>query len=146
MILDKLRPAKGSTHYRKRVGRGMGSGQGGTAGKGHKGQKARSGGTVRRGFEGGQTPLVRRLPKFGFSNAQFKDTYAIINLQELAKYGKEVTPEILYKHGAVKKNSLLKVLGKGKLDKAVTVKAHKFSESAKTAIEKAGGKVEVIQQ
>ncbi len=146
MMLDKLRPAKGSTHYKKRVGRGMGSGQGGTAGMGHKGQKARAGGRVRRGFEGGQTPLVRRLPKFGFTNQPFKVAYEIINLQDLAKVGGEVSPEALYKKGLIKKNSLLKVLAKGKIDKPVTVKAHKFSGKAKEAIEKAGGKTEVIQQ
>jgi len=146
MMLDKLRPAKGSTHYKKRVGRGMGSGQGGTAGMGHKGQKARAGGRVRRGFEGGQTPLVRRLPKFGFTNQPFKVAYEIINVSDLAKFGGEVSPEALYKKGLIKKNSLLKVLAKGKIDKPVTVKAHKFSGKAKEAIEKAGGKTEVIQQ
>jgi large subunit ribosomal protein L15 len=146
MILDKLKPSAGSTHYRKRVGRGHGSGLGGTAGKGHKGQKARSGGTVRRGFEGGQTPLVRRLPKFGFTNVAFRTSYEVINLTDLTKYGAEVSPEALYKKGVIKKNSLLKVLAKGTIDKAVTVKAHKFSEKAKLAIEKAGGKVEVIAQ
>lgn len=146
MMLDKLKPAAGSTHYRKRVGRGHGSGLGGTAGKGHKGQKARTGGKVRRGFEGGQTPLVRRLPKFGFTNVAFQTTYDIINLSDLAKYGAEVSPEVLYKKGYMKKNSLLKVLAKGTIEKAVTVKAHKFSEKAKLAIEKAGGKAEVIAQ
>ncbi len=146
MMLDKLKPAAGSTHYRKRVGRGHGSGLGGTAGKGHKGQKARAGGRVRRGFEGGQTPLVRRLPKFGFTNAAFKTSYDILNLSDLTKYGAEVSPEVLYKKGIMKKNSLLKVLAKGTIEKAVTVKAHKFSEKAKLAIEKAGGKAEVIAQ
>lgn len=146
MLLDKLRPAKGSTHYKKRVGRGMGSGQGGTAGMGHKGQKARAGGRVRRGFEGGQTPLVRRLPKFGFTNQPFKTVYEIINLSDLTKIGAEVSPEVLYKMGYIKKNSLLKVLANGKIEKPVTVKAHKFSGKAKEAIEKAGGKTEVIQQ
>ncbi|MBY0383880.1 50S ribosomal protein L15 [bacterium] len=128
------------------VGRGHGSGLGGTAGKGHKGQKARAGGRVRRGFEGGQTPLVRRLPKFGFTNVAFKTVYDIINLSDLTKFGAEITPEALYKKGFMKKNSLLKVLAKGTIDKAVTVKAHKFSEKAKLAIEKAGGKTEVIAQ
>lgn len=146
MLLDKLRPAKGSTHYRKRVGRGDGSGVGGTSGKGHKGQKARTGGRVRRGFEGGQTPLVRRLPKFGFTNADFRTVYEIINLSDLTKFGAEVSPEVLAKKGFINKKSLLKVLGNGTIDKPVTVKAHKFSEKAKQAIEKAGGKTEVIQQ
>lgn len=144
MLLDKLSPAKGSTHYRKRVGRGDGSGLGGTSGKGHKGQKARTGGRVRRGFEGGQTPLTRRLPKFGFTNQQFKTNYEIVNLADFAKVGSEVNPETLYKKGMLTKGALLKVLGQGKLDKAVTVKAHKFSEGAKQAIEKAGGKAELI--
>jgi large subunit ribosomal protein L15 len=145
MLLDKLRPAKGSTHYRKRVGRGHGSGLGGTSGKGDKGQKARTGGRVRRGFEGGQTPLVRRLPKFGFTNVPFKTVYEFINLSDFAKVGTEITPETVSKRGLIKKNSLLKVLAKGTIDKPVTVKAHKFSEAAKAAIEKAGGKIEVIQ-
>jgi large subunit ribosomal protein L15 len=145
MLLDKLSPAEGSTHYRKRVGRGDGSGLGGTAGKGHKGQKARTGGTVRRGFEGGQTPLVRRLPKFGFTNRQFKVDYEVVNLGDLAKYGKDVSPETLSAQGVINKRSLLKILGFGTLDTAVNVKAHKFSEAAKAAIEKAGGKAEVIQ-
>ena len=144
MELNNLRPSIGSTKNRKRIGRGTGSGHGKTATKGHKGQKARSGGTVRRGFEGGQTPLVRRLPKFGFTNAAFRTAYEIINLVDLTKYGSEVSPEVLYKKGVIKKNSLLKVLAKGTIDKAVTVKAHKFSEKAKQAIEKAGGKTEVI--
>jgi large subunit ribosomal protein L15 len=146
MLLDKLAPAKGSTHYRKRVGRGDGSGIGGTSGKGHKGQKARTGGTVRRGFEGGQTPLVRRLPKFGFTNRQFKVDYEVVNLGDLAQYGKDVSPETLAAKGVINKRSLLKVLGFGTLETAVNVRAHKFSETAKAAIEKAGGKAEVIEQ
>lgn len=144
MLLDQLKPAEGSTHYKKRVGRGDGSGQGGTSGKGHKGQKARTGGRVRRGFEGGQTPLVRRLPKFGFTNNQFKTEYAILNLSDLARYGSEISPDVLVKAGYMSKNCLLKILGNGKLEKPVTVKAHKFSGKAKELIEKAGGKTEVI--
>lgn len=144
MILSQLKPKAGSTHSRKRVGRGDGSGLGGTSGKGHKGQKARTGGRVRRGFEGGQSPLVRRLPKFGFTNAEFKTNYEIINLSELAAYGKDISPDVLVESGRIHAKALLKVLGNGKLDKPVNVKAHKFSESAKAAIEKAGGKVEVI--
>lgn len=145
-MLDQLKPATGSTHSKKRIGRGNGSGWGGTAGKGHKGQKARSGGRVRKGFEGGQTPLMRRLPKFGFTNAQFKTDYTIINLSDLSKYGKEVSPEVLVKAGSLRKNGLLKVLGNGKIESAITVKAHKFSKAAQEAIEKAGGKIEVIGQ
>ena len=144
MILNQLMPKSGSTHSRKRVGRGDGSGIGGTSGKGHKGQKARTGGRVRRGFEGGQSPLVRRLPKFGFTNAKFKTVYEIINLDELAAYGKDISPEVLVADGRIHPKALLKVLGSGKLDKPVNVKAHKFSETAKAAIEKAGGKIEVI--
>ncbi|MBY0316454.1 MAG: 50S ribosomal protein L15 [Bdellovibrionales bacterium] len=143
-MLDQLKPAPGSTHYRKRVGRGDGSGHGGTAGKGHKGQKARTGGRVRRGFEGGQTPLVRRLPKFGFTNNQFKTEYVILNLSDFSRYGSEISPDVLVKAGVMGKNCLLKVLGNGKLEKPVTVKAHKFSGKAKEMIEKAGGKTEVI--
>jgi large subunit ribosomal protein L15 len=143
-LLNKLSPAEGSTHYRKRVGRGIGSGLGGYSGKGGKGQTQRSGGSIRRGFEGGQTPLHRRLPKFGFSNVPFETRYEIVNLSQLEKVGGEVTPETLAQAGLVKKGALVKVLAKGELKKGVTVKAHKFSETAKAAIEKAGGKVEVL--
>jgi large subunit ribosomal protein L15 len=143
-ILAKLTASKGSKHYRKRVGRGRGSGLGQTAGKGHKGQLARSGGKVRRGFEGGQSPLMRRLPKFGFSNVPFETVYNIVNLSQLNKLTGEVTPEILLKHGLV--HSLpVKILGNGKLDKALTVRAQKFSQTAQKAIEAAGGKAEVIK-
>ena len=132
---------------RKRRGRGPGSGNGKTAGKGHKGQNARSGGGVRPGFEGGQLPLFRRLPKRGFSNAKFKTVYAVINLSDLNKFenGAVVTPEILKEMGILK-NQLngVKVLGNGKLEKKLTVKAHKFSNTAASAIEKMGGKAEVI--
>ncbi len=143
-LLAELAPNKGATHKKKRVGRGDGSNWGGTAGKGHKGQKARSGGKVRWGFEGGQMPLQRRLPKFGFKNTQFKNNYVIINLHQLNNFEGEVTPEALVSKGFMKKTEKLKVLGQGKLDKSLTVKAHKFSESAKTEIEKAGGKVELV--
>ena len=143
-LLAELAPNKGATHKKKRIGRGDGSNWGGTAGKGHKGQKARAGGKVRRGFEGGQTPLMRRLPKFGFTNAQFRNRYAILNLEQLNKFDGEVTPEDLVTKGYLSKNEKLKVLGKGKLEKALKVKAHKFSEQAKKEIEKAGGTVEVI--
>ena len=143
-LLAELAPNKGATHKKKRVGRGDGSNWGGTAGKGHKGQKARSGGKVKRGFEGGQTPLHRRLPKFGFKNTQFKNNYVIINLQQLNGFEGEVTPETLVDKGFLKKTEKLKVLANGKLDKALTVKAHKFSGAAKTEIEKAGGTTEVL--
>jgi len=143
-LLSELAPNKGATHKKKRVGRGDGSNWGGTAGKGHKGQKARAGGGIRRGFEGGQTPLMRRLPKIGFTNGQFKTRYVILNLQQLNQFDGEVTPEALVTKGYLSKNDKLKVLAKGTLEKALKVKAHKFSESAKAAIEKAGGTVEVI--
>jgi len=147
MKLHTVKPAEGATQARKRVGRGPGSGLGKTAGRGENGQNSRSGGGVRVGFEGGQTPLFRRLPKRGFSNARFKKVYAVINLSDLNKFedGAEVTPEILKNMGLVKKElDGIKVLGNGKLDKKLTVKAHKFSETAKKAIEKTGGKAEVI--
>lgn len=143
--LSQLKPAVGSTHYRKRVGRGIGSGIGGTSAKGDKGQIARSGGKVRRGFEGGQTPLSRRLPKFGFSNVKFETRYQIVNLDTLELLTGEVTPETLLAQGVVSKG-LVKILGNGKLTKALTVKAHKASQSAKEAIEKAGGKLEIISK
>lgn len=147
MKLHTLQPAEGSRKLRNRVGRGQGSGNGKTAGRGQKGQKARSGGGVRLGFEGGQQPLFRRLPKRGFSNAQFKTKYAVINLSDLNKFDKDaiVTPELLKEMGLVK-NGLdgIKVLGNGTLEKKLTVRAHKFSDKAKEEIEKLGGKAEVI--
>ena len=143
-LLSTLKPKWGATGYRKRVGRGTGSGLGGTAGKGHKGQKARAGGRVRWGFEGGQTPLMRRLPKFGFSNVAFETRYDILNLSTITALGlKEVSPETLEKAGLLR-HGLIKILGNGELKGAVTVRAHKFSAKAKEAIEKAGGKAEVI--
>lgn len=142
-MLSSLAPKEGAKHYQKRLGRGRGSGLGQTAGKGHKGQLARSGGKVRRGFEGGQSPLSRRLPKFGFNNTSFETRYSIVNLSDLNKLSGEVTPETLKKAGLVH-HFPVKILAKGKLDKALVVKAHKFSETAKQAIEKAGGKTEVI--
>ena len=147
MKLHTLKPNEGSIKNRKRVGRGQGSGTGKTSGRGEKGQNARSGGGVRVGFEGGQTPLFRRLPKRGFSNALFKKEYAIINLDELNKFedGAEVSLEVLREMGIVKKSKDgLKVLGNGTLEKKLTVKANKFSASAKEQIEKFGGKAEVI--
>ena len=143
-LLSSLAPQAGSTHYQKRIGRGRGSGLGQTAGKGGKGQTARSGGRIRRGFEGGQTPLMRRLPKFGFSNAKFEIKYSVVNLSQLEILTGTVTPESLKKDGLVHYFPV-KILANGKLTKALTVKAHKFSEAAKKAIEAAGGKVEVIK-
>ena len=147
MKLNSIYAPYGATQTRKRVGRGTGSGLGKTSGKGHKGQNARSGGGVRPGFEGGQLPLYRRLPKRGFSNARFKTRYAVINLSDLNKFEDEtvVTPELLKEMGIVK-NQLdgIKVLGNGNLDKKLIVKAHKFSEVAQNQIEKLGGKAEVI--
>lgn len=142
-LLSSLKPKRGSTGYRKRVGRGHGSGLGGTAGKGHKGQKARAGGRVRWGFEGGQTPLMRRLPKHGFSNVAFETEYDVFNISQLEKYGSEITPEVLAAAKALRVGRI-KILAKGELRKALVVKAHKFSAKAKLAIEAAGGKAEVI--
>lgn len=143
-LLSQLNPAEGAKHYQKRLGRGRGSGLGQTAGKGHKGQLARSGGKVRRGFEGGQSPLIRRLPKFGFSNVDFQTKYSVVNLSQLENMTGEVTPETLKAAGLVHKFPV-KILGNGKLTKGLTVKAHKFSDKAKTSIEAAGGKTEVIK-
>jgi large subunit ribosomal protein L15 len=144
--LHELKPAEGSRKERNRVGRGIGSGNGKTSGRGQKGQKARSGGGVRPGFEGGQTPLFQRLPKRGFTNINRKE-YAIVNLEKLNRFedGTEVTPELLLETGVVSKlKAGIKVLGNGTIEKKLTVKAHKFSSSAKEAIEAAGGKTEVI--
>ncbi|GIL18001.1 MAG: 50S ribosomal protein L15 [Oligoflexia bacterium] len=143
-LLSTLAPAPGATHYQKRIGRGRGSGLGQTSGKGGKGQTARSGGRIRRGFEGGQTPLIRRLPKFGFSNTAFETIYSVVNLDNLEKLSGVVTPDSLKEAGLVH-HLPVKILGRGKLTKALTVKAHKFSETAKKAIEAAGGKVEIIK-
>lgn len=145
-LLSQLKPKAGSTHYKKRVGRGIGSGLGGTSAKGDKGQLARTGGKVRRGFEGGQTPLSRRLPKFGFTNVAFANVYREISLSALNKLtGNVADKESLYKAGLIKKNENFKILAKGELTKALTVKANALSAKAKEAIEKAGGKVEVVK-
>ena len=147
MKLHELRPSEGAFKTSKRVGRGVASGHGKTSGKGHKGQNARSGGGVRPGFEGGQLPLFRRLPKKGFSNAMFKTVHAIVNLSDLEKFddGAVVTPELLKEMGILKKQlSGVKVLGNGNLTKKLTVKANKFSASAIEKIESKGGKAEVI--
>jgi large subunit ribosomal protein L15 len=146
MKLHELKPAEGSRQERKRLGRGIGSGQGKTAGKGHKGQNARSGGGVRLGFEGGQTPLYRRLPKRGFTNISRKE-YAVVNRDALNRFeeGTEVTPELLIESGVVSNEKAgIKILAKGNVEKKLTVKAHKFSSAAKEAIEAAGGTTEVI--
>ncbi|MFD1067343.1 50S ribosomal protein L15 [Oceanobacillus locisalsi] len=146
MKLHELKAEEGTRRERNRVGRGMSSGNGKTSGRGHKGQKARSGGGVRLGFEGGQMPLFQRLPKRGFTNINRKE-YTIVNLDALNRFdeGTEVTPELLLETGVVSKlNAGIKVLGKGQVEKKLTVKAHKFSASAKEAIEAAGGQSEVI--
>jgi ribosomal protein L15, bacterial/organelle len=147
MKLHNMYANEGSTTARKRVGRGTGSGLGKTSGKGHKGQNARSGGGVRPGFEGGQLPLFRRLPKRGFSNAMFKVRYSTINLDDLNKFenGAVVTPELLKEIGILKNQlSGVKVLAKGNLEKKLIVKANKFSKQAQEQIEKLGGKAEVV--
>ncbi len=146
MRLDELQPAEGSAKKVKRVGRGIGSGNGKTSGKGHKGQKARSGGGVRPGFEGGQMPLYRRLPKRGFTNI-FAKEYVTINVEALERFddGTEVTAELLKETGVISKIlDGVKILGRGELTKKLTVKVAKFSASAAEKIEKAGGKAEVI--
>ena len=146
MILENLKPACGSTKAPKRKGRGQGSGNGKTAGKGNKGQKARSGYNVKRGFEGGQQPLFRRLPKRGFTNINRKD-YAIVNVETLNRFedGTTVTPALLIESGVVKNElSGVKILGDGKLEKNLTVQAAKFSKSAEEAITAKGDSVEVI--
>ena len=147
MNLSQLKLSEGARKSRKRLGRGPGSGHGKTSGHGHKGQKARSGGNVRRGFEGGQMPLQRRLPKRGFHNV-FKKEYTVVNVSSFEKFeeGAIITPTELIKMGVVKKiGDGIKVLGDGDLNKAFTIKAHKFSESAAEKIRSAGGEVEVIQ-
>ncbi len=146
MRLDELQPAEGSKFSAKRVGRGIGSGNGKTAGKGHKGQNARSGGGVRPGFEGGQMPLYRRLPKRGFNNI-FAKQYVTINVADLERFedGTVVTAELLKESGVVSKVlDGIKILGRGELTRKLEVKVAKFSASAAEKIEKAGGKAEVI--
>ena len=144
MRLEELKPSAGSRKKSKRVGRGPGSGSGKTASKGHKGQKARSGGVKGPGFEGGQMPLQRRLPKRGFTNI-FRKEYAVVNLRDLSDLSGTVTPETLLEQGLVKDlKAGLKVLGVGELKSGLTVRAHKFSKSAMDQIQAAGGKAEVI--
>ena len=144
MKLEELKPSKGARKKSKRVGRGPGSGSGKTAGKGHKGQKARSGGVKGPGFEGGQMPLQRRLPKRGFTNI-FRKEYAVVNLGDLSDLSGTITPETLMEQGIVRHaKSGIKILGVGELKSALTIRAHKFSKSAIDKIQAAGGKAEVI--
>jgi large subunit ribosomal protein L15 len=148
MKLHEIKPVLGSTRRRKVVGRGRGSGQGTTAGRGGKGQTARTGSSIPAWFEGGQMPLIRRLPKRGFTNI-FKKDYAIINVEALERFesGQEVTPELLVSQGLIRsRNDGVKILGTGSLTKALMVHAHKFSQSAAAKIEAAGGKVQVIKR
>jgi large subunit ribosomal protein L15 len=148
MKLHEIKPAPGSTKRRKVVGRGRGSGHGTTAGRGGKGQTARTGSSIPAWFEGGQMPLIRRLPKRGFTNI-FKKDYAIINIEILDRFesGQEVTPALLVSQGLIRsRHDGVKVLGTGALTKALTVHAHKFSQSAAAKIEAAGGKVQVIER
>ena len=144
MNLSTVRAPKKASENRKRVGRGMGSGMGKTSARGHKGQRSRSGSRMMRGFEGGQMPLHRRLPKRGFTNI-FRVEYQVVNVDRLVELGeKNITPELLVKHGLASKNDLIKVLGDGEIKIALTVLAHKFSKSAEEKITKAGGKIELI--
>ena len=150
MRLHELAPAKGSKHARKRLGRGPGSGTGKTAGRGEKGQKSRSGHTHRAGFEGGQMPLVRRVPKRGFTNI-WRTEYTVVNLAQLEKLDpaaliqNEVTPDVLVARGLARSGRPVKVLGEGEVGHALTVKAHRFSKSARAKIEAAGGSCEELQ-
>lgn len=148
MNIQSLKPAQNSRFSQKRLGRGIGSGLGKTSGKGHKGQNARSGGGVRVGFEGGQMPLIRKLPRRGFNNANFKKQYSIVNLAVLNKFEENavVDSNALIEKGILSKIEEygVKILGNGKLEKALTIKANKFSESAVKKIKKAGGKIEEV--
>jgi large subunit ribosomal protein L15 len=149
MNLSNIRAPKKATEKRKRVGRGMGSGMGKTSTRGHKGQRSRTGSRMIRGFEGGQMPLHRRMPKRGFTNI-FRKEFNIVSLERLVEMGKEfhgepITPEVLRKAGVIKTKHPVKILGDGELKVAITVHAHKFSKSAQDKITKAGGKIEVLQ-
>jgi large subunit ribosomal protein L15 len=148
MDLSSLKPAEGSVKKRKRIGRGQGSGRGGTSTKGHKGAQSRTGYSRKAGFEGGQMPIQRRLPKRGFKNRN-RVAYTALNLSKIeelvAKYNfKEITPELLQEANLVGKTERIKVLARGEIKSGLTVKAHAFSEKAKEAIEKAGGNVETV--
>ena len=145
MNLSNVRAPRKSSEKRKRVGRGMGSGMGKTSTRGHKGQRSRSGSRMLRGFEGGQMPLHRRMPKRGFTNV-FRKEYSIVNLEALAALGETtITPDVLRQAGVIKTKHPVKILGEGELKAALTVHAHKFSKSAQEKITKAGGKFEVLQ-
>ena len=145
MNLSNIHAPKKATEKRKRVGRGMGSGMGKTSTRGHKGQRSRTGSRMIRGFEGGQMPLHRRVPKRGFTNI-FRKEYNIVSLERLAELGQStINPDVLRKAGVIKTKHPVKVLGDGELTSAITVSAHKFSKSAQEKITKAGGKVEVLQ-
>ena len=145
MNLSNLRAPKKATANKKRVGRGMGSGMGKTSTRGHKGQRSRSGSRMMRGFEGGQMPLHRRMPKRGFTNI-FRKEFNIVNLEKLASLGETaITPDVLRKAGIIKTKHPVKILGDGDLNIAITVHAHKFSKSAQEKITKAGGKFELLQ-
>ena len=145
MNLSNVRAPKKANENKKRVGRGMGSGMGKTSTRGHKGQRSRSGSRMMRGFEGGQMPLHRRVPKRGFTNI-FREEYNIVNLEKLAELGEStINPDVLRKAGVISTKRKLKVLGDGELKSAITVHAHKFSKSAQEKITKAGGKFEVLK-
>lgn len=147
MRLHELYPFTEERKERKRIGRGIGSGKGGTSTKGHKGQNARSGGGVRAGFEGGQMPLQRRLPKGGFNNSIFTRRYAILNISDLLLYFPDttrITIDDIYVRGLCKINTPIKILGNGSLDKAITVQAHAFSKKAQELITSSGGKTEIL--
>ncbi|HCN12374.1 MAG TPA: 50S ribosomal protein L15 [Kaistella sp.] len=144
MNLNNIKPAAGSTHSQKRIGRGQGSGYGGTSTKGHKGQKSRAGYSQKIGFEGGQMPLQRRLPKFGFNNVNRKE-YRAINLDTIqaladAKNITDITKDVLVENGLAKKSEIVKIMGRGELKSGVSISANKFTKSAEEAISKAGGK------
>ena len=144
MNLSNIRAPRKASENKKRVGRGMGSGMGKTSTRGHKGQRSRSGSRMMRGFEGGQMPLHRRVPKRGFTNI-FREEYNIVNLEKLAGLGEStINPDVLHKAGVISTKRRVKILGDGELKSAITVQAHKFSKSAQEKITKAGGKVEVL--
>jgi large subunit ribosomal protein L15 len=146
MDLSNLKPPKGAKHSKKRVGRGQGSGQGVQAGRGHKGAKSRSGWKMKRGFEGGQMPLHRRVPKRGFHNP-FREAYEVVNLESLEQRfdaGADVTPDVLRERGIVTRAGKVKILARGEISKALTVRAHKFSGKAAEKIAAAGGTAEVL--
>jgi large subunit ribosomal protein L15 len=145
MNLSNIRAPRKAAANKKRVGRGMGSGMGKTSTRGHKGQRSRSGSRMLRGFEGGQMPLHRRLPKRGFTNI-FREEYSIVNLDRLAELGETtINPEVLRKAGVISTARRVKILGDGELTRAITVEAHKFSKSAQEKITKAGGKAEILK-